>query len=74
MELNTIDYHHATNGVVERFMKTFKQSVKVGKLEGKSLQETLKKFLLQYCTTPHTVTGTSQAELFMSQPLRIGLD
>jgi transposase InsO family protein len=67
-------YHPATNGAVERFVKTFKQAMKVGKLEGKSLQEALKEFLLQYRTTPHTVTGTSPAELFMGRPLRIGLD
>ena len=34
-------YHPATNGVVERFVQTFKQAMKAGAGEGRSLQHRL---------------------------------
>ena len=68
-------YHPATNGAVERFVKTFKLAMKIGKKEGKtSPQEVLENFLFQYRATPHAVTDVSPAELFLGRPLKTKLD
>ena len=64
-------YHPATNGAVERFVKTFKQAIKTGKMSRKPTCEVLCDFLLRYRSTPHAVTGLSPAELFLN---RIVLD
>jgi hypothetical protein len=67
-------YHPATNGAVERFVKTFKQAMKAGRMSGKSSQEVLQEFLFSYRSTPHAVTGSSPAELFLNRPLTTTLD
>ena len=67
-------YHPATNGQVERFVKTLKQALKAGYLEGQPAKRTLLNFMLQYRSTPHTVTGSSPGQLFLGRPLRTKLD
>ncbi|XP_019858297.1 PREDICTED: uncharacterized protein K02A2.6-like isoform X2 [Amphimedon queenslandica] len=68
-------YHPATNGAVERFVKTFKQALKIGRQEGKlSSQEVIDRFLLQYRSTPHATTLSTPAELFLGRLLRTRLD
>ena len=61
-------YHPATNGAVERMVKTFKQIIK---REGKPFWETLENFLFKYRLT---VTGSTPAELFLNRPLRTKFD
>ena len=58
----SVPYHPATNGVVERLVKTFKAAMKIGKKEGEGRQDTLKNFLLRYQSTPHPITSTTSAE------------
>lgn len=67
-------YHPATNGAVERLVKSFKQAMKIGQREGENSQETLVKFLMKYRSTPHAVTATTPAELFLNRPMRTKFD
>ena len=67
-------YHPATNGAVERFVKTLKQAIKTGYLTGSPLKEVLLQFLFKYRSTPHTVTECTPGELFLGRPLLNVLD
>jgi hypothetical protein len=67
-------FHPATNGAVERLVKTFKQRMKIGKLEGENSKVTLQNFLQSYRATPHSTTGTSPAELFLKRRIRTRWD
>ena len=44
-------YHPSSNGAVERFVRTFKQSMKAGEKGGLTSKHRLANFLLTYCTT-----------------------
>ena len=50
-------YHPASNGEVERAVRTFKESMKTMKVEPGTLADKLARFLLSYRTTPRTATG-----------------
>ena len=65
-------YHPSTNGLAERAVQTFKQSLR--QIQGTSIKEKLNKFLFKYRITPHTVTGVAPAELLMGRRLRSHLD
>ncbi len=67
-------YHPASNGEAERFVRTFKEAMKVGKSDGLSLSHRLDNFLLTYRTTPHTTTGSPPCELLMGRSLRTRWD
>ena len=56
-------YYPATNGEAERFVQTFKQSLKRGREDDGTMEQKLAQFLLMNHTTPHTTTGIPQ--LFM---------
>ena len=72
--LRTSPYHPSSNGEAERFVQTFKQSLKASKDDSGTLSVKLSKFLLTYRNTPSSTTGVSPAELFMKRPLRSRLD
>ena len=61
-------YHPASNGFVEKVIKTFKTGI--SKITEGSLKQRLARFLFSYRTTPQSITGVSPAELLMSQKLR----
>ena len=65
-------YHPSTNGLAERAVQTFKQSLR--QIQGTSIKEKLNMFLFKYRITPHTVTGVAPAELLMGRRLRSRLD
>ena len=67
-------YHPATNGLAERFVQTFKQSLTSRKEDPGSTQAKLSKFLMKYRNTPHSTTGETPATLFMGRNLRTRLD
>jgi hypothetical protein len=67
-------YHPASNGEAERFVRTFKESMKAGKNDGLTLPHRLASFLLTYRTTPHSTTGTPPCELLMGRSLRTRWD
>ena len=65
-------YHPSTNGLAERAVQTFKQSLR--QIQGTSIKEKLNKFLFKYCITPHMITGVAPAELLMGRRLHSRLD
>ena len=67
-------YHPATNGAVERLVKTLKQSLKAAHLTGASSKGVLNDFLFHYRATPHAVTGVTPGELFLGRSIRTLLD
>ncbi|KAK3085126.1 hypothetical protein FSP39_024809 [Pinctada imbricata] len=67
-------YHPATNGLAERFVQTFKRSIRSMKHDSMSLNKKIANFLLQYRNTPHTTTNESPAKLFVGRQLRSRLD
>jgi len=64
----------ASNGEVERAVRTFKESMKTMKDEPGTQAEKLARFLLGYCSTSHAATGCTPAELLMGQRIRAWLD
>ncbi|XP_056434905.1 LOW QUALITY PROTEIN: uncharacterized protein K02A2.6-like, partial [Gadus chalcogrammus] len=66
-------YHPATNGLAERFVRTFKQALKSSKGTG-MVQQRLDTFLLAYRNIPHTTTTETPAMLFLGRRLRSRLD
>lgn len=63
-------YHPASNGVAERMVQTFKQSMKKTAKDGASLQQRLSNFLLTYRTTSQATTNVAPCELLMGRALR----
>ena len=72
--IRTAPYHSASNGAVERLVKTFKQAMKAGEQDGFTLQHQLQNVLITYRSTPHATTGQSPASLFLGSPLRTRFD
>ena len=65
-----VPYWLQSNGEVERFNSTMMKVIRIAEVEKKPWKEELQKFLFQYRTTPHTVTGVSPAEMLMGRKLR----
>ena len=64
-------YHPASNGLAERAVQSFKQSMR--KATG-SIESRLSRFLFTYRLTPHTTTAQSPAELLFKRRPRSRLD
>ena len=71
--IRSAPFHPATNGLAERFVQTFKHSMKFS-VETISMQHRLDAFLLMSRNTPHSTTKESLAMLFMRHKLRSRLD
>ena len=67
-------YHPSSNGAAERFVQTFKQAMKAGKHDGRSLQHRLENFLLTYRTAPHATTNQAPCTLFLQRNIRTRFD
>ena len=65
-------YHPASNGLAERSVQTFKQGFQKH-TEG-TIQDRIARLLFHYCTTPHSTTGTSPAQLLFGRQIRSRLD
>ena len=65
-----IPYWPQSDGELERFNKTLLKIIRVAQLQGKNWKEEVQDFVFLYCSTPHTVTSVSQAELLMGRKLK----
>ncbi|XP_022791984.1 uncharacterized protein K02A2.6-like [Stylophora pistillata] len=65
-------YHPRSNGLVKRFVETFKKYFKT--VGSDSVSRNLARFLLSYRTTPSSVTDRTPAELFLNRRPRTRLD
>ncbi|XP_065217325.1 uncharacterized protein K02A2.6-like [Planococcus citri] len=65
-------FHPATNGQVERFVATVKNSLK--RLPGTDLQQKLNEALFAIRRAPHTTTGISPAKRFLGRELNSPLN
>lgn len=72
--ITTVPYHPATNGLAERFVQTFKQSMTAMVNTKMSISEKLTNFLLSYRNAEHSTVGEKRSVLFMGRPLRSRLD
>ena len=63
-------YHPSSNGAVERFIQTFKKSMKASQKDGRTLSHRLSDFLLTYHSTPHATTNRTPSSLFLQRPMQ----
>ena len=66
-------YHPASNGLAERFVQSFKMSLKASVNDGRSLTQRLSSFLLTYRTTAHATTGVPPCKLLTGREFRTRL-
>ena len=66
--------HPASNGFAERYVRTFKETMKKMVNEKGSLDTKLSRFLLSYRTTPQATTGKTPGELLLNRKLKTRLD
>ena len=60
----------SANGEVERQNRSLLKALKIANNEGRDLKIALNEFLFAYCTTPHSVTGSTPSMLLMRRELR----
>ena len=58
------------NGEVERFNRSLGKASHTAFTEGKVWKQELYRFLLQYCTTPHSTTKVAPCELMFNRSVR----
>ena len=68
--VRTAPYHPASNGLVERLVQTFKQSLEKQKELGLPLKHCVDRFLFSYRNTLQNTTGKTPAELFLKRDVR----
>ncbi|XP_061170307.1 uncharacterized protein K02A2.6-like [Saccostrea echinata] len=66
--------HPSTNGLAERFVQSFKMSLKSSKKKSGSVVKKLSNFLMAYRNAPQCTTNESPAKLFMGGNLPSRLD
>ena len=67
-------YHPSSNGLAERFVKTFKQAMRAGENSGIPVSQRLHNFLLGYRSTSHATTNRTPSSLFLQREVRTRLD
>ena len=72
--IRCLPYHPASNRLVERFVRFFKESMKAAKHDSLSLSHRMNNFLFTYRSTPHATTGQSPCSLFLGRSIRTRLD
>ena len=72
--ITSAPYHPSSNGLAERFVKTFKKAMKNSDHPSASFDQQLMSFLLSYRTTPHCTTGETPASLYLLRSVRTRLD
>ena len=66
-------YHPQSNGQAERFVQTFKNSLKKMRFDKKVLTTKIHEGLLAYRNAPHALTNETPANLFLKRALRTKL-
>lgn len=64
--VRTAPFHPSSNGLAERAVQTFKDSMKK-MTDNASVETKVSRFLMRYRITPHTTTGQSPAQLLMNR-------
>ena len=59
-------YWPQANGIVERFNQPLKKAIQTAVSEGRIWRQELNRFLLQYRSTPHSVTKVAPCELLFN--------
>lgn len=72
--IKTAPYMPKSNGQVERYVQTFKQSLMKQTANGADWRRAVQSFLFSYRNMNHSLTGKSPAELFLGRRLRSRLD
>jgi transposase InsO family protein len=73
--ITTAPYHPASNGIAERFVRSFKEGmIKEQKMGEKDKYTALRRILRNYRWTPHTTTGVSPANLMLQHSIRTEFD
>ena len=72
--IKSAPYHPASNGQVERFIRTMKRSLRASEKDGRSLQHNLAEFLFTYRTTAHATTNATPSKLFLGRNPRTRFD
>nr|XP_049463733.1 uncharacterized protein K02A2.6-like [Anopheles coluzzii] len=74
--ITTAPYHPQSNGQAERFVDTFKRTVRKISADGTSLQEALDTFLLVYRSSPNPSLGNakSPADIMLGRQMRTTLN
>lgn len=73
--VTTPPYHPASNGIAERFVRTFKETILKEQESNHSDKVTaLRNVLRSYRWSPHTSTGLSPAEMMFQHHVRTEFD
>ena len=67
-------YHPAPNELAQRFVQTFKHSLREMKLQASSIERKLSNCLMAYIYPLHATTNDTSAKLFYGRSLRTRLD
>ena len=68
--IKSAPYHPSSNGAVERFIQTFKKSVRSGNHQGLPFDQYPFSFLLTYRSTAHSTTNSPPCMLFLKRQIR----
>ena len=66
--------HPASNGAVERVVRSFKQAMRACQQDGLTPQHQLEDFLFTYRSTPHATTNVAPCDLFLGRRIHSRLD
>ena len=66
----TAPYHPRSNGEIEQFVQTFKQSVDKAKVSSSEFQDCVLNFLAHYRASPHSVTDRTPSEMLNNRRMR----
>lgn len=72
--LNSPPYHPESNGLAERFVRTFKETMTKQQHDGKSKETALQNTLRSYRWTIHSTTNQSPAAMMYKHPIRSELN